>query len=360
MRPFVQSRPCSSSRSRLVAGALLSVGLLAAHVLATEAEPPKAGTGLDPDQLKLIHPRLQELVDKEIIPGAVALVARHGEVAYLDAVGYQNWEKKTPMRTDSIFQIMSMTKPFTGVAIMMLVEEGKLELRRPVSDYLPEFKDQEVEEVSFNNQMTLHKPANPPTVWQLMCHTSGLNGDPEGELSDNPRTMRATLAEAVNYYGHQHLKFEPGTHWRYSNMGIATLGRLIEVVSGEEYVHFIQTRLLTPLGMNDTFFFAPNDKKDRIAMVYKHQGGKLVISGSEILAGDPTKYREGAKISGARIWALLHRAGPGEVLRHDSEGRHDQRTPLRFKADHRHDAHGVHAGRDSLRLVGRHRLRSHV
>lgn len=284
-------------RPPVAAGALLL--LMGLHTLvqvpANAAEPSHNGTGLDIEQLKLIHPRLQELVDRETIPGAVALVARHGEVAYLDAVGYQNWEKKTPMRTDSIFQIMSMTKPFTGVAIMMLVEQGKLELRRPVSDYLPEFKDQVVEEVSFNNQVTLHKPVNPPTVWQLMCHTSGLNGDPEGELADNPRTMRATLAEAVNYYGHQHLKFEPGTHWRYSNMGIATLGRLIEVVGGEEYIHFIQTHLLGPLGMNDTFFFAPSDKKDRIAMVYKHHAGKLVISGSEILAGDPAKYREGAK-----------------------------------------------------------------
>jgi CubicO group peptidase (beta-lactamase class C family) len=297
MRPSNPARFCSGFPRGATCALLLFFGfVLAVNPIPVSAEESSgAGTGLDIDQLKLIHPRLQDLVDRETIPGAVALVARHGEVAYLDAVGYQNWEKKTPMRTDSIFQIMSMTKPFTGVAIMMLVEAGKLELRRPLSDYLPEFRDQEVEEVSYNNQVTLHKPSSPPTVWQLMCHTSGLNGDPEGELADNPRTMRVPLADAVTYYGHQHLKFEPGTHWRYSNMGIATLGRLIEVVSGEEYVHFIQTHLLEPLGMNDTFFFAPNDKKDRIAMVYKHKGGKLVISGSEILAGDPAKYREGAK-----------------------------------------------------------------
>ena len=297
MPPSNPSRFRWSFRRAAAGALLLSLGFLnaAVQVPANAAEPSTAATGLDSDQLKLIHSRLQELVDRETIPGAVALVSRHGEAAYLNAAGYQNWEKKTPMRTDSIFQIMSMTKPFTGVAIMMLVEQGRLELRRPVSDYLPEFKDQEVEEVSFNNQVTLHKPVNPPTVWQLMCHTSGLNGDPEGELADNPRTLRVPLAEAVNYYGHQHLKFEPGTHWRYSNMGIATLGRLIEVASGEEYVHFVQTHLLEPLGMTDTFFFAPNEKKDRIAMVYKHQNGKLVISGGEILAGDPTKYREGAK-----------------------------------------------------------------
>lgn len=253
-----------------------------------------AAHGLDSEKLKLIHARLQELVDSQTIPGAVALVARHGQVAYLDAVGSQDIENQKPMLTDSIFQVMSMTKPFTGVAIMMLVEEGKLELRRPVSDYLPAFANQQVEEV-VNDNRTLHKPATPVAVWHLMCHTSGLNGDPEGELADNPRTLRATLKDAVDYYGHQYLKFEPGTKWRYSNMGIATLGRIVEVLSGEDYVHYIQKHILDPLGMKDTFFFAPEDKKGRIAMVYKHENGKLVISGDEILAGDPRKYRAGAK-----------------------------------------------------------------
>ncbi len=254
-----------------------------------------AGTGLDAGRLKLIHTRLQELVDNHTIPGAVALVERHGRVASLDAVGWRDVEGRRPMTKDSIFQIMSMTKPFTGVGIMMLVEEGKLELRRPIEDYLPEFKGQMVEERLPNGNTALHPPLHPPTVWQLMCHTSGLAGDPDGELSDNPRTLRVPLAEAVRFYGHEHLQFEPGTRWRYSNMGIATLGRIIEKVSGEEYVHFIESRILKPLEMNDTFFFPPEDKKDRIALVYRHAGDKLVRAGDEILAGDPAKYRAGAK-----------------------------------------------------------------
>ena len=251
--------------------------------------------GLNADRLKLIRPRLQELVENQTIPGAVALVARHGKVATLEAAGWRDVEARKPMTTDSIFQIMSMTKNFTGVAIMMLVEEGKLELRRPVSDYLPEFRNQVVEERLPNGNTTLHPPAQPPTVAQLMSHTSGLAGDPDGELADNPRTLRVPLAEAVRFYGRQHLQFEPGTRWRYSNMGIAALGRIIEVVSGEDYVHFVESRLLTPLGMKDTFFFPPDSKKDRIALVYKHSAGKLVRSGDEILAGDAAKYRAGAK-----------------------------------------------------------------
>jgi CubicO group peptidase (beta-lactamase class C family) len=267
---------------------VILIGLLLAAL-------PAAPQGLDAGRLKMIQPRLKELVDSQTIPGAVALVARHGKVALLEAAGWRDVEGKKPMAADSIFQIMSMTKNFTGVGIMMLVEEGRIELRRPVSDYLPEFRNQMVEERLPNGNTSLHPPAHPPTVWQLMAHTSGLAGDPDGELSDNPRTLRASLADAVRFYGHQRLQFEPGTRWRYSNMGIAALGRIIEVVSGEEYVHFIETRILNPLGMKDTFFFPPDGKKDRIALVYKHDGGKLVRSGSEILAGDPAKYRAGAK-----------------------------------------------------------------
>jgi CubicO group peptidase (beta-lactamase class C family) len=273
-----------------------SVHCLLFVTLAAAALPVSAQTpGLNAERLKLIRPRLQELVDRQEIPGAVALVARHGEVAALEAVGWRDVENRKPMTADSIFQIMSMTKNFTGVAIMMLVEEGKVELRRPVQDYLPEFKGQLVEDTLPNGNRATHPPQLPPTVWQLMSHTSGLGENPSGEIADNPRTLRLSLAEAVSHYGREHLCFEPGTRWRYSNMGIAALGRIIEVVSGEEYVHFIQARILEPLGMKDTFFFPPEGKRDRIALVYKHADGKLVRAGSEILAGDPARYRAEAK-----------------------------------------------------------------
>jgi CubicO group peptidase (beta-lactamase class C family) len=255
------------------------------------SSPP---VGLDPQRLAAIKPRLQALVDNQTIPGAVALVARHGKVALLEAAGWRDFENRRPMQTDSIFQIMSMTKNFTGVAVMMLVEDGKIDLSRPIEDYLPEFRGIQIEERRVGPN-TVYPPKHPPTVWQLMDHTSGLGGDPEGELADNPRSMRVPLAEAVRYYAHSHLFFEPGARWSYSNMGIATLGRLIEAISGEDYVHFLRAHILDPLGMNDTFIFPPEDKKDRIALVYKHAGGKLVRAGSDILAGDSAKYRQGAK-----------------------------------------------------------------
>lgn len=227
------------------------LALLSAANPAVHAASP-ADTGFDPVHLRMIPLELQKLVDRGTIPGAVALVARHGQIAALDAVGMSNLEEKKPMRTDSIFQIMSMTKNFTGVAAMMLVEEGKLDLKSNVEDYLPEFKGIQVEDQAGSPQT--HAPQHPPTVWQLMDHTSGLGGDPDGDLKDNPRTLRTPLAEAVRFYGREHLKFEPGTRWSYSNMGIATLGRIIEVVSGDDYMHFVKSRILDPLAMRDTFF----------------------------------------------------------------------------------------------------------
>jgi CubicO group peptidase (beta-lactamase class C family) len=262
-------------------------------VSAWAADAP-TGTGLDATRLQTIRPRLQALVDNQTIPGAVALVARHGKVALTEAVGWRDVESKKPMQANSIFQIMSMTKPFTGVAVMMLVDEGKIELRQAIEHYLPEFRGIQVQE-KFNGRGSIHAPEHPPTVWELMDHTSGLASEPEGELADNMRTMRVPLDEAVRAYAHTHLQFEPGARWSYSNMGIATLGRLIEVISGEDYVHFVRTHILEPLGMPDTFYFPPDDKKDRIALVYRHTDGKLVRVGDEILAGDPAKYRQGAK-----------------------------------------------------------------
>lgn len=255
----------------------------------------QTGAPLSAEKLKNIPARLKELVTAQTIPGAVALVARHGKVGLLEAAGWQDVENHKPMTTGSIFQVMSMTKNFTGVAAMMLVEEGKLELRRPVEDYLPEFKGQLVEEILPNGNKSTHPPAHPPTVWQLMSHTSGLSGDPDGDLKDNPRNMKTPLDEAVRFYGHSRLLFEPGSHWHYSNEGIAALGRIVEVLSGEDYIHFVKTHILDPLNMKNSFFFPPDEMKDRIALVYRHANGKLVRSGAEILAGDPTQYRAGAK-----------------------------------------------------------------
>ena len=261
-----------------------------------------AAGSIDPERLKLISARMKESVDNGSISGAVYLVAHRGQVAALAAAGFSDIEKRKPMRADTIVQIMSQTKSFTGVAAMMLVEEGKLDLARPVEDYLPEFKGQLVEEKRPDGSVFTHPPEHRMTVWQLMSHTSGFGFLPSsGPLSRINFTLDATLADAVRGFAHEHLIAEPGKNYRYSNMGIATLGRIVEVLSGRDYAQFVESRILSPLGMVDSFFYPPESKRGRIAMIYQHEEGKLALSREKAQAGDPAAYRAGAKYPGPEL-----------------------------------------------------------
>ncbi len=265
--------------------------------------PAIAGAGsIDTGRLKLIPERMKAFVDDGSISGAVYLVAYRGEVVALDAVGFSDIENRKPMQAGTIVQIMSQTKSFTGVAAMMLVEDGKLDLTRPVQDYLPEFKGQLIEEKRSDGSVFTHPPERPMTVWQVMSHTSGLAFLPSGgPFSRINFTLDATLEEVVRGFAREHLLAEPGKKYMYSNMGIATLGRIIEVVSGQEYSRFVQSRILDPLGMQDSFFYPPQSKKARIAMIYQHENGKLVLSRGRAQAGDPAAYRAGAKYPGPEL-----------------------------------------------------------
>ena len=253
---------------------------MAAAVCVWAAPPETKPTGMDAARLALIPVRMKAFVDRGTLPGAVTLVARHGVVARLDAVGWQDIQKKKPMRTDSIFQIMSMTKPVTAVGIMMLMEEGRLALSDPVEKYLPEFRP-------------LSSKWRPITIRDLLTHTAGVT-TPE-IIRNIMSTMDLSLADAVSYYAQAPLEFEPGTQWKYSNAGIAVLGRIIEVVSGQPYERFIGARILKPLGMKDSFFFPPAEKIGRIALVYTLENGKLRVAGPDTLGGAPDQYRKGAK-----------------------------------------------------------------
>jgi CubicO group peptidase (beta-lactamase class C family) len=279
---------------------LRSFSLFAVFALALCSQPlPRGADAFLPEKLALIKPRMQAGVDQGSIPGAVSMIVQDGKVAHLEAVGYADLEAKKPMRTDTIFQIMSMTKPITGIGIMILMEEGKLSITDPVERHLPEFKNQwMVKEREGKESMVLVRPSRPITILDLLTHTSGMAGYmPEG-MSDFMQTMDRPLNEAVAAYAQVPLQFEPGTRWMYSNMGIDTLGRIIEVASGMKYEDFLKQRIFDPLGMKDSFFYPPAEKRDRIAMVYRRQDGKWVRSGKEILGGDPALYRAGAKYPG--------------------------------------------------------------
>jgi len=213
-----------------------------------------------------IRQRMQSFVDKGAIPGAVTLVIKKERVIGFEAVGYRDLETKSRMTPDTIFDIRSMTKPFTAIGIMILMEEGRLALNDPVEMYLPEFK---------NSAFKDERGTRPITIRQLLTHTAGL---PLYKLpvSDEIAIKRnQTLAEYVSFLSKQTPEYEPGTRHRYSSGGFAILGRIIEVVSGSSFEQFITERVFVPLGMRDSSFFYPIAKQSRVASIYRMQNGKL-------------------------------------------------------------------------------------
>jgi CubicO group peptidase (beta-lactamase class C family) len=228
-----------------------------------------AQAGMDAERLARIPVRMKAFVNEGKAAGIVTMVVRHGHLASLDAAGYQDVETKTPMRTDSIFRIMSMTKPVTSVALMTLIEDGLVALTDPVEKYLPEFHGQQVKvacPAGSAETSCVGKPSRAMTLFDLLTHTSGVAGS-----NDNPKT----LAERVATLAHLPIDFEPGSQWRYRTEGIDTLGRIIEVVSHTPYEKFIAERIFVPLGMTDSAFFPQPGKSSRIAAVYTDVNGVL-------------------------------------------------------------------------------------
>jgi CubicO group peptidase (beta-lactamase class C family) len=263
--------------------------------------------GMNPAVLAHLPERMKAFVDDHTVSGVVTLVLRNGETAFFDAEGMADIEANKPMKKDTIFQIMSMTKPVTAVGLMMLVEEGKVALKDPVERYLPEFKNLRVAATSGPDSAQRGSPIHAITIRDLMTHTSGMFDAPPADIKDYNQQMNIPLSELMKTFGKQPLLFQPGTHWSYSSPGIDILGRVIEVCSGEKYEDFIASRILRPLGMKDSFYYASAEMIPRIAMVYEGKEGRLSRSPGTILGGDPTKYRAGAKYP-APAWGLYSTA----------------------------------------------------
>ncbi len=263
---------------------------------------------MDQDVLAKIPQRIKSFVDRQTVAGAVTLVAHGSDIVEFDATGMADVEAGHAMQKDTIFQIMSMTKPVTAIGIMMLAQQGKLALRDPVEDYLPEFKDLRVRTTVGPDAVRARVPNHAITIRDLLTHAAGIQDYPgPPAIPDYAQTMSVPLDEVVRQLAKQPLLFQPGTQWSYSSPGIEILGRIIEVCSGEKYVDFITEQILQPLGMKDSFFFPPADKTSRIAMVYAQKDGKLLRSPASILGGDPAKYRQGA-VFPAPGWGLYSTA----------------------------------------------------
>jgi len=280
--------------SGLVLLAPAVIGLTAFAASPVIAKDP-ARAGLSPERLSQIPARMRSFVDQGRAAGIVTLVARHGTVAALDAVGYTDLETKQPLKTDAIFQIHSMTKPVVTTAALMLMEEGKLSITDPVEKYLPEFRGQKVIQAREGDTLTLRKPMRPATLRDLMTHTSGMPLNPPPGIGELHGALHKTLAETILVLSQQPLEFEPGTKWQYSNTGIASLARVIEVVSGMPFEKFLHDRIFQPLGMSDTYIYPPKDKYNRIPTAYILKDGKPLKYTADPLGEGVMKYREGAK-----------------------------------------------------------------
>jgi CubicO group peptidase (beta-lactamase class C family) len=261
--------------------------------------------GLSSDRLERITRAIQQSVDEGRISGGVALVARHGKVAYFQAVGMADRDAHKPMRPDTIFRICSMSKPITSVAVMMLYEEGRFTLSDPVSNYLPEFKHMKVLEPAWPEDKTslpgkLVDASRPITIFQLLTHTAGLTypWNPrvgkayrDAGVGSGLKQQEGTIADGVKRLAAIPLLFQPGDYWEYS-LADDVLGRLVEVVSGMPFDQFLEKRIYQPLGMKDTYFFPPADKVPRLARAYAYdeKTGLRPILDNEVLEAGGLPY----------------------------------------------------------------------
>jgi len=284
---------------------LVFVGVLFASLSALCQTAP--ATHVNDAIASQIPARIKHFVDGGTVAGAVTLVAQDNKIVEFDAEGMADIEAGHAMTKDTIFQIMSMTKPVTAIGIMMLAEEGKLALRDPVELYLPEFKGQRVATNVGPDAGRLGVPEHPISIRDLLTHTSGVPDEAPAEIGDYQHAMNVPLDEVVKHIAKEKLLFQPGTAWSYTSGGIEVLGRIIEVASGQKYEDFIAERILKPLKMKDSFFYPPQDKIGRIAMVYVMRDGKLVRAPGSILGGDPAKYRAGS-VFPAPGWGLYSTA----------------------------------------------------
>ena len=240
--------------------------------------------GLSEERLRRIHDTVQAHIDSRDVTGAVTLVARKGKIAHLEAHGLMDGDAKKAMATDGIFRIFSMSKPVAGVAILMLMEEGKVRLNDPVSKFIPGFKSMTVAVAQETKP-----PATPPqfypvpaireiTIQDLLTHVSGLGSGPASvaEVKKVGRKEGETLADYIPRLAGTPLDSQPGSRWTYSpGAAFDTLGRVVEVVTGQSFDQFLRQRIFEPLGMKETFFHPGDDRWPRVVTAYTRADGTL-------------------------------------------------------------------------------------
>jgi CubicO group peptidase (beta-lactamase class C family) len=263
---------------------LFLLAVLSAQAATLPSTRPEA-VGLSSERLERIHELVERHMRAGDITGAVMLVARRGQIAYVDVAGSMDAEGTRPMQRDTVFRLASMTKPVIGTAVMMMLEEGRLQLDDPISMYIPEFAGQRVavlEEAGSNgNPPVFHTVAaeRDITIKDLLTHTSGLSSGPMGQSEARKvrRQPDETLADYIPRLGATPLEFQPGSRWMYSaSDGIDVLARVVEIVSDMPLNEFLQQRIFDPLDMPDTSHYPTDSQMPRLVTAYRSTGDGLV------------------------------------------------------------------------------------
>jgi CubicO group peptidase (beta-lactamase class C family) len=272
---------------------LLAIASLAAlsvqPILAATRDLPTASAeseGMSAERLARLNSGMKELVDQGKLAGAVTMVSRHGKVVEFDAVGKRDIAANAPMQKDSIFRIYSMSKPITGVAMMILFEEGKWQLNDPVAKYIPEFAKLKVYGTDANNNVVMKDQTHPVTMRELMSHSGGFtygffSNTPVDKLQLEADVLNPnnTLDEFIKRVAKLPLNVQPGSEWHYS-ISVDIQGYIVQKLSGMPFEEFLEKRVFKPLGMVDTGFYVPKEKLNRFAEFYSYdKDGKMQVVG---------------------------------------------------------------------------------
>ena len=274
-------------RGILVASILISAAFLCAAQSADKrnssdvAVAKPEAVGFSSERLESLHKIIQDEIDQKQLAGAITILARHGKIVDYRVYGERDLDSHASMSKDTIFRIYSMTKPVTGVAMMILYEQGKWLPADPISKYIPEFKNLKVfNGVDREGKPILVEPDHPPTMRELMTHSAGFsygrgNTVVDAMYSDLKPQQSANLQEMIDKLAKIPLNYQPGKGWTYS-ISMDIEGYLVEKLSGQSLPEFMRDHIFTPLGMKDTAFFVPEGKRSRFATNYKIENGSLV------------------------------------------------------------------------------------
>jgi CubicO group peptidase (beta-lactamase class C family) len=274
--------------SRLLLMAFLAAVLVQPALSATHDLPSASAEseGMSSERLAQLRSGMKELVDQGRLAGVVTMVSRHGKVVEFDAAGKRDIAANAPMQKDSIFRIYSMSKPITGVAMMILFEEGKWQLNDPVAKYIPEFAKLKVYSTEANNNVVMKDQVHPVTMRELMSHSGGFTYGFFSNTAVDKLQLEAdllnpnnTLDEFIKRAAKLPLNSQPGSEWHYS-ISVDIQGYIVQKLSGMPFEEFLEKRIFKPLGMVDTAFYVPKEKLNRFAEFYNYdKDGKLQAVG---------------------------------------------------------------------------------